>query len=107
MQVLVCSLQYLRLCCGSESFLFVYIILYFDIERITEAMVSFMVFNVEVYMGVKFTLIPGTWFMITWMVRQIAGLNFFAISYFELTSYFYGFMIYFDRYVYIVCTLLR
>ena len=84
MQVLVCSLQYLRLFCGSESFLLVYIIFYFEIERITKTMMLVEAGDVDIFLSVKFTLIPGTWFMMTWMVNQIAVLNFFAISFFGL-----------------------
>mmetsp|Transcript_11203 Transcript_11203/g.16802 ORF Transcript_11203/g.16802 Transcript_11203/m.16802 type:complete len:267 (+) Transcript_11203:2-802(+) len=68
MRSLVCTLQYLRLLCGSESFVATFIVFYFEIERMTEDLIFFMILDVKFYMVVKFNLVPGTWFMMTWMI---------------------------------------
>jgi len=68
MRFLVCTLQYLRLLCGSESFVAAFIVFYFEIERMTEGLIYFMLFDLKFYLVVKFNLVPGTWFMMTWMI---------------------------------------
>lgn len=64
----VCALQYLRLCVGSESFLFALIFFYLEIGRISEKYKRVDVGEVQLYMTTQPEIVWGTVFLILWMV---------------------------------------
>ena len=68
---LVCALQYLRCYNGGESILFAFIVMYFEITRIFEKLVTYEVDGETYYITAKFIFVPGTWFFMTFYVSNI------------------------------------
>mmetsp|Transcript_6780 Transcript_6780/g.9932 ORF Transcript_6780/g.9932 Transcript_6780/m.9932 type:complete len:542 (-) Transcript_6780:50-1675(-) len=65
---LVCTLQYLRLCVGSESFLFAMIFFYLEIERISKNFKSIDFEDTQLFMTTDPEIVWATGFFISWMV---------------------------------------